>query len=317
MPLSRSVVINSYNYGRYVCDAVDSVLAQSAPATEIIVVDDGSTDDTQEVLQKRFGSNPLVQIIRQRNGGHGMALVAGLARAQGDLIFFMDADDKYEPDHLERVTRVYTENKDVDFVYTGYRRFGAADGIYQQFPTDRNLGYSTVVVMRRMLYVGDITSTLSMRRNLALTLLPVLQQLAPRWRMAIDDCLVYGSSLACARKYFLAEPTVLYRIHAASDHLNYGKTATEKYGHGQRRHSTIQVFCDYLGVRPDLALRADVEFWTIEKPTESQYREYRALIWELKIPLVQRLKMQLRIYLRFKGREDSSLRSLLGLKRKS
>jgi glycosyltransferase involved in cell wall biosynthesis len=317
MPLSRSVIINSYNYGRYVSEAVDSVLAQSAPATEIIVVDDGSTDDTQEVLQKRFGDNPLVQVFKQRNGGHGMALVAGLARAQGDLIFCLDADDKYEPDHLEKVTRVYADHKDVDFVYTGYRRFGSAEGVDGQFPTDRNLGYSTVVVMMRMLYVGDIMSTLSMRRNLALTLLPVLQREAPRWRINADDCLVYGSSLAGARKYFLAAPTMLYRIHGSNHFFDRRRTDGEMYLHGLRRQNFMAVVCDHLGVRSDLALRADVEFWTIEKPTESQYREYRALIWELKIPLVERLKMQLRIYLRFKGREDSSLRSLLGLKRKS
>jgi glycosyltransferase involved in cell wall biosynthesis len=317
MPFLRSVVINSYNYGRYVCEAVDSVLAQSSPATEIIVVDDGSTDDTPDVLQKRFGDHPFVRVIRQRNGGHGMALVAGLAQAQGDLIFFLDADDKYEPDHLENVTRVYTENKDVDFVYTALRRFGGAQGVDGQFSTDRHLGYSTVLVMTRMAYVGGITSTLSMRRNLALTLLPVLQREAPRWRMSADDCLVYGSSLAGARKYFLAAPTVLYRIHGSNHYFDRSQTDSETYLHGLRRQNSMAVFCDYFGVRPDLALQADVEFRTIEKPTDAQYREYRALIWALKIPLLQRLKMQVRIYLRFKGRDDPSLRSLLGSKGKA
>lgn len=317
MPPSRSVLINSYNYGRYVAEAVDSVLAQSSSATEIIVVDDGSTDNTQEVLTKRFGDNPLVQIVSQRNGGHGTALVAGLVRAQGDLIFLLDADDKYEGDHLEKVTRVYTDHKDVDFVFTGHRFFGGAEGVAGQFPTDRNLGYSTVLVMMRMFYVGSITSTLSLRRNLALTLLPVLQREAPRWKMSAEDGIVYGSSLAGARKYFLAAPTVLYRIHGANHYFDRRRSDSEMYAHGLRRRNSIAVLSDYLGVRPDLALQADVEFCTIEQPTDWQYREYRALIWALKISLLKRLKMQLRIYLRFKGREDTSLRGLLGLKRKA
>src|SRR5687768_199170 len=94
-----SVIIPTYNSGSLVVQAVEGVLAQTRQAEEVIVVDDGSTDDTAERLQQ-FGER--IRVVRQANGGVATARNAGLRASSGDLVAFLDADDAWHPQKLER-----------------------------------------------------------------------------------------------------------------------------------------------------------------------------------------------------------------------
>jgi glycosyltransferase involved in cell wall biosynthesis len=94
-----SVVIPTYNSGPLVVEAVESVLAQSRPADEIIVVDDGSTDDTDSRLAPYLGR---IHYLRQKNARVAAARNTGLAHASGDVIAFLDADDAWHPEKLQR-----------------------------------------------------------------------------------------------------------------------------------------------------------------------------------------------------------------------
>ncbi|HEU4390527.1 MAG TPA: glycosyltransferase, partial [Blastocatellia bacterium] len=89
-----SVIVPSYNRSRYLPDAIDSVLAQNVPDVQIIVVDDGSTDDTRETV-RRYGSR--VEYIYQDNRGTAHARNRGLALARGRYISFLDSDDVWLP----------------------------------------------------------------------------------------------------------------------------------------------------------------------------------------------------------------------------
>jgi glycosyltransferase involved in cell wall biosynthesis len=93
-----SVVIPTYNYGRFVTAAVDSVLAQTRPADEIIVIDDGSTDDTRDRLA---GCRDRITYVYQANQGLPAARNTGIRAARGDLIAFLDSDDLWHPRKLE------------------------------------------------------------------------------------------------------------------------------------------------------------------------------------------------------------------------
>lgn len=93
-----SVVIPTYNYGRYVTEAVDSVLGQSHTNREVIVVDDGSTDDTRERLMRYGGS---IRYIYQENRGLSAARNTGIRNAKGQWIAFLDSDDLWHPRKLE------------------------------------------------------------------------------------------------------------------------------------------------------------------------------------------------------------------------
>jgi hypothetical protein len=102
--LSVDILINNYNYGRFLAAAIDSALAQTHPRTRVIVVDDGSTDDSATVLDRFAGQ---VDVIRKPNGGQASAFNAGLASAEGDIVIFLDADDVLEPEAAARAAAAF------------------------------------------------------------------------------------------------------------------------------------------------------------------------------------------------------------------
>jgi glycosyltransferase involved in cell wall biosynthesis len=94
---TAAVVIPCFNQGRFLREALESVLAQTLPASEIVVVDDGSTDDTAAVARRYAG----VRCIRQRNRGLASARNAGLMNTTSECVVFLDADDRLRPEALE------------------------------------------------------------------------------------------------------------------------------------------------------------------------------------------------------------------------
>jgi glycosyltransferase involved in cell wall biosynthesis len=106
MPRTVSVVIPAYNARPFLGQALDSVLAQTRPPEQIIVVDDGSTDGTAEVaLAWRAERRVSITVLQQRNRGISAARNAGIRVAQTDLVALLDTDDLFLPDHLERLER--------------------------------------------------------------------------------------------------------------------------------------------------------------------------------------------------------------------
>jgi glycosyltransferase involved in cell wall biosynthesis len=101
-----SVVIPTYNYGHYIREAIDSALAQTYPVHEIVVVNDGSTDNTTEIL-KSYGSR--IRLCEQANGGPAKARNRGVQECRGELIAFLDADDAWLPRKIERQIEVLRE----------------------------------------------------------------------------------------------------------------------------------------------------------------------------------------------------------------
>nr|VFJ75036.1 MAG: Glycosyltransferase involved in cell wall bisynthesis [Candidatus Kentron sp. FW] len=99
-----SVIIPCYNHGRFVAEAIGSVLGQSHSPVEIIVVDDGSTDDSAQVIAT-FGDR--VRLLRQENLGPSAARNTGFLASQGEFITFLDADDLYEADFITRLLSVF------------------------------------------------------------------------------------------------------------------------------------------------------------------------------------------------------------------
>lgn len=95
-----TALIPTYNRRRQVLSAIDSVLAQTAPVDEIIVVDDGSTDGTAEAVCSRHGSD--VRVFRQGNAGVSAARNRGLREARGKWVAFLDSDDVWLPTKIER-----------------------------------------------------------------------------------------------------------------------------------------------------------------------------------------------------------------------
>ncbi|MBD1910727.1 MULTISPECIES: glycosyltransferase [unclassified Leptolyngbya] len=95
-----SIVINNYNYGQFIGEAINSALSQNYPHVEVIVVDDESSDNSIDVI-KSYGDR-IISVLKQ-NGGQGSALNAGFQASKGDIIFFLDADDYFYPTTVEQV----------------------------------------------------------------------------------------------------------------------------------------------------------------------------------------------------------------------
>jgi glycosyltransferase involved in cell wall biosynthesis len=103
-----SVIIANFNYGRFLADAIESSLSQTYPQTEVIVVDDGSTDDSREVIE-RFANR--VRAVLKENGGQASAFNAGFEVSRGEVIIFLDADDYLLPGAVEEACRLLADPK--------------------------------------------------------------------------------------------------------------------------------------------------------------------------------------------------------------
>jgi glycosyltransferase involved in cell wall biosynthesis len=128
-----SVVIPVFNCEKYVAEAIRSALTQSRCPDEVIVVDDGSTDTTAEVLR---GFGDTICCIRQENQGIGAARNAGAARAAGDQIAFLDADDIWTPRKLELQESLLCDHSEIQMVFGMVEHFCSpelSDEIRQRF----------------------------------------------------------------------------------------------------------------------------------------------------------------------------------------
>jgi len=115
-----SVVIPTHNSGKFIGDAVQSVLAQTRPCHEVIVIDDGSTDETQDVLQRFKGQ---IKYLYQEKQGPSAARNAGIKTAQGQYICFLDSDDLWSPNKIELQQSFMEQHSDIDFVFSDQDEF--------------------------------------------------------------------------------------------------------------------------------------------------------------------------------------------------
>jgi cellulose synthase/poly-beta-1,6-N-acetylglucosamine synthase-like glycosyltransferase len=152
-----SAIIPTYNYGRYLSRAIESVLVQQYPIEEIIVVDDGSTDNTRAVVES-FGER--IRYIHQSNQGISAARNNGIGIAKGDWIAFLDADDWWMPEKIRLQMEVAVREPEAALIYTGAwritpdgsRELLAATAVRQLWPTLRYCncvsGGSSAIVRR-------------------------------------------------------------------------------------------------------------------------------------------------------------------------
>jgi glycosyltransferase involved in cell wall biosynthesis len=123
-----SVIIPCYNQARFLGEAIESVLAQTYPHFEVVVVDDGSMDNTEEVA----GCYPSVRCLRQANQGLAAARNAGLQHSRGEYIVFLDADDRLLPEALGTGLEAFEAHPDCALVAGHYRLIGVEGGVLEE-----------------------------------------------------------------------------------------------------------------------------------------------------------------------------------------
>ena len=115
-----SIIINNYNYGQFLREAIDSALQQTYLYTEVIVVDDGSTDNSRDII-KSYGSRIIP--LFNANGGQASAFNAGFAISGGEIICFLDSDDLFLPQKVAEVVSVFEDHQDIGWCYHAVQLF--------------------------------------------------------------------------------------------------------------------------------------------------------------------------------------------------
>lgn len=160
-----SVVIPAYNQGEYLEECIESVYNQTFPANEIIVVNDGSTDNTKEIAERYMfrefpGIESPVRVINQVNKGLPSARNTGIMNATGDYILFLDADDKLREDALAKLNYAIMKTN-ADIIAPSFKCFGrASQEVILTVPTidemkvNNRLGYFSAIKRSTLLEVG-------------------------------------------------------------------------------------------------------------------------------------------------------------------
>jgi len=217
-----SAIVNTYNYGRFVEEAVESVLAQDYPAErlDIIVVDDGSTDDSAERM-KGFGKR--IRYFQLPHRGQAAALNFGIAQARGEIVAFLDADDLWRADKVRRVAEAFAANPDAGMVYHAFELW-RPDG--QPVPQQEFQAISGMLAgdLKKLLaYDGQATSGQAFRRS-------VLEQMLPLPEEFVIGCSDGYLAYNCIFEWpavAIAERLTRYRLHGANQ-FSFDKLAAEK-----------------------------------------------------------------------------------------
>ncbi|MEL7507903.1 MAG: glycosyltransferase [Cyanobacteria bacterium J06554_1] len=199
-----SVIISNYNYGRFITEAIESVLNQTYSNVELIVVDDGSTDNSRDIIQSY--SHRLISVF-QANSGQGAAFNAGLAQASGDIICFLDADDYYRPDKLEKVVAAFETHPEWVQISHGRTSIDKDGNIMGRDPTFFNQGNVQPLLLKWGRYAWAITSALCYRRTVLDKVLPI----PPRPRAA--DTYLTATVPFYGQVGMIGEPLMFYRKH--------------------------------------------------------------------------------------------------------
>ena len=205
--MRTSIVIRNYNYEGYVGDAVDSALAQTHPNVEVIVVDDGSTDGSREILR---GYGDRIRLVLQENGGEGAAANAGFAHARGEILIFLDSDDVLMPECAARavaemkpgVTRVHW------WMYLIDDRGRLTGHVQPPSPVPR---WSFEESMRRFGVIMDVGQSFNAYRREAIA--PAFPLDTQGW-MRAPDVFLNAVSAAAGETAFIDAPLGGYRVHA-------------------------------------------------------------------------------------------------------
>lgn len=211
---SVSIVIPNYNYGKFIAKTIESVLAQTYPVSEIIVVDDGSTDNSLEVLEQ-FGNK--IKIIEQQKQGVSAARNAGVKNSSGEFIAFLDADDIWLPNKIEEQIKSFAD-EEVGLVSCGMREFDTVTGETKYIFGQIKGGVSAKDILLFKTPLVFSGSAIMVRRKV----FDGCNGFDERLHISEDWDLCYR--IARSKKVaFIPKPLVDYRNHGNNVHLKISK----------------------------------------------------------------------------------------------
>lgn len=207
-----SILINNYNYDQYLKEAIDSSLNQTYPNLEIIVVDDGSQDDSVSIL-RQYARDNVIGVYKD-NGGQASAFNAGFAESSGDIICFLDADDYFYPSKIEEVVSIFNSSPKIGWVFHQLDYIDPNNQILDIDDPSPLIQQSMFVDFRENLASGkrftySIPCGLCLRRSLLQQILPMPESES----VTISDNYIKYAALSLSEGLFLTKKLAAQRIH--------------------------------------------------------------------------------------------------------
>jgi glycosyltransferase involved in cell wall biosynthesis len=202
-----SIIINNYNYAKYGGAAIESALEQQYPHTEVIVVDDGSQDESRALIS-RYGDR--IKTVFKENGGQSSAFNAGFAESRGDIICLLDSDDVFLPTKVKRVVEVLGKSSEG----WCFHHLLWADANLEPMPTPSipfdtaHYDFRSEFVRGKCRFSPPATSGLAFSRHLFERIMPMPVAI----KITSDNFLKFAA-LALEPGYFIAEQLAVQRIH--------------------------------------------------------------------------------------------------------
>jgi len=220
-----SIVVSSYNYGRYLRSAIDSALAQQCDALQVIVVDDGSTDDSLDII-KSYGDR--IETLLQDNQGQVLSCAAGLKQCRHDIVIFLDSDDRLEPFAAKDIIMRWTpKTVKLQYALQAIDSDGAVvNTIFPKYPH----GLTPATIHAELLRAGVYPATTTSGTAFSRTFLNQVMPISPDYACDIDDALNVAAPLY-GDVQTLRKPLGHYRVHACNTSAHAELTATrfERY----------------------------------------------------------------------------------------
>jgi glycosyltransferase involved in cell wall biosynthesis len=204
-----TAVVAAYNAEAWIAETLDAILGQTRPPDEVVVVDDGSTDATAEILE---GYADRVRLVQRANGGCPAAFNTAFANATGDYVAMCGADDIWEPRKLEWQAQALAEHPELDVLFGGAEFFGLTDGSYASPP---GVGVLDGGALRDALYRENVIAapTIMIRRSLFERLGPFVE------KFGADD-LEYWMRCLRDGAVFYYDPRVVLRYRRHDSNLS-------------------------------------------------------------------------------------------------
>ena len=207
-----SILIANFNYAKYVGQAIESVLQQSYQNFEIIVCDDGSTDNSRDVIQRYVARDPRVILVGRANGGQAAAWNAAYARSKGDIICILDSDDFFAPKKIEKVVQEFHRRPEAGFVANALVRLDSRGRERGRYPLTGKLPRGwlgpEVAACGGLLRNQTCSSCISLRREVAARIFPIDVELKINADIALN---ILGSLFAVTAA--VDENLTFYRCH--------------------------------------------------------------------------------------------------------
>jgi glycosyltransferase involved in cell wall biosynthesis len=225
-----SILINNYNYGHFLRTAIDSALNQTYDHIEVVVVDDGSTDNSRDIIDS-YGNK--ISVVFKENGGQASAFNAGFAASKGDIICLLDSDDSFHSNKITRIAEIFISDREVGWCFHSLScAFSDGEEMKEELShkENRSLGSRSLSLREQMVKKGRLvfhapaTSGLTFRRKLLSDILPMPEATS----VTLSDNYIKFTSFLLADGYFLNEKLACQLIHSSNLYTNRKDTHVVK-----------------------------------------------------------------------------------------